>query len=79
MGQFKIVGMKDVNFETKEGQRMTGTKIYVTCEDEKVDGLMTDSFFLTQEKFPHAGDFHVGDDIIVYYNRYGKPDSIVAA
>lgn len=75
----RIVGMKQVNFETREGQHMEGVKIFITCEDDKVDGLMTDSFFLTRDKFPDADKLVVGSDVIVYFNRYGKVDSLAAA
>lgn len=75
----KIVGLKQVDFNTKEGQHMEGVKIYITCEDDKVDGLMTDAFFLQKEKFPDVSNLHIGDDIIIYFNRYGKVDSLSAA
>lgn len=77
MFECSIVGIKLVDFE-KDGQRMIGVKIYVTAESEKVEGLMTDSFFFSREKFPEAQKLVVGDSVIVYFNRYGKPNSIVA-
>lgn len=79
MQEFTIVGIKAVDFDTKEGQHMKGVKLFVTGEDDKVEGLMTDSFFLSYEKFSNLDQYHVGDEIVIYYNRYGKVDSLTAA
>ena len=45
--EYRVVGIRrNMEFDTKDGGKMSGAKVYMTCKDDRVDGCMTDSFFV---------------------------------
>lgn len=72
-----IVGLKRVDFKDKDGSLIQGVKVYVNYPEDNVEGMATDSFFLSDNKF---SDYHdalcVGSPIDVHYNKYGKISAI---
>lgn len=75
MVDYKVVGVKRVDFDGKDG-KVKGVKVYAEAEDEKVDGVMTDAFWFGADKFPDVQGVKLEEYFNVYYNRYGKVDSV---
>ena len=76
----QMIGFKDVNFHTKEGQHIIGFKIYYNYELSGEDGygLGCESVFCAQHKI--VGNLHpdsIGNQIDIRYNRFGKVDKII--
>lgn len=63
-----VIGVKDVNFEDKKGQHVTGTRVYVSFEERGTSGLACMYVFLKSDIQPPD----VGDQIIVHFNRFGR-------
>ncbi len=78
----KILGYKRSNFTSNQGTLVTGIKIYASypLTGEDADGLGVDSLYMTDDKLAKCGYVpHVGDEVQVTYNRYGKPAAIIPA
>lgn len=78
---YNVVGIKrDMSFPGNDGKMVEGLKLYVSCPDDKVDGLMTDSFFISTSApvFSVASGLKPDMAIDIYFNRYGKIDAVVA-
>ena len=43
----KLVGVQGIHFTNNSGEEVNGTKIYCAFQDENVEGLRTEDFFLT--------------------------------
>lgn len=72
-----IVGLKRVDFQDKDGDKIQGMKVFVNYPEDKVEGMATDSFFLSDSKFANYFDaLYVGSPIEVHYNKYGKIFSV---
>lgn len=73
---YTILGKRSVSFTASDGKTISGTTIYAGSENDDVEGLMVDKFFVTAEKMPKAG-IVVGKDVDIYFNKYGKVDKII--
>ena len=76
---YHVVGIKrGMSFSGKDGEVISGLKLYLSCPDEKVEGFATDSFFISSSSgcYVAASALQPLDDIDVFFNRYGKIDSI---
>lgn len=73
----KVVGFRKVDFRAENGSQISGTRLYCTFEDEKVSGVGTEAFFVSDAKLDFVPA--VGDEIQVIYNKYGKVDRVVYA
>ena len=70
----KIVGIRrNFSFLTKDGKEISGSNIYITRDQEGVEGLMCEKYFLNS-KFDTT-PLKPGVDIELFFNRYGKVDS----
>ena len=72
-----VVGVKKTSFTTKDTKEtINGYNIYYSYPAIGVEGLATDRFFISLNK---AGEWQPmpGDEILIYYNRFGKVDSVV--
>lgn len=78
---YEIVGKKRVDFKPKNSDdRVDGLTVYVTYEEDKVQGLATDKIFLSTTKFGDMfSDLKVGTLIEISYNKFGKVDSVHVA
>lgn len=79
--EYRVVGIRrNMEFDTKDGGKMSGAKVFMTCKDDRVDGCMTDSFFISTESkcYANVAALRPDTDVEVYFNRYGKVDAIVA-
>lgn len=74
----KIIGIRPSNFTGNDGQYVSGQNIYMTYPLENGEGMGADRVFVTSDKvsaWPYRP--HVGDEVEVIYNRYGKCQEIV--
>lgn len=77
----KILGFEHVSFHFNDGREVQGNYVYLhddTANPQKVIGMKTERVFLSDAK-ANACSFipKVGDSVNVYYNKYGKVESIV--
>ena len=67
---YHVVGIrKGMSFNTKEGGEMSGLKLHLTCPDDRVEGMATDSFFISSKSACYQAALSL--------HRYGKIDAIV--
>ena len=76
---FEIVGIESINFTSRQtGDQITGTNLFVHYPQENnrpgLQGVRTDKLFVNLPLI--APCFPLGDQVEVYYNRYGKVDSV---
>ena len=72
-----IVGYRDMEFKSKDGDLISGRKYYYTCVQNGVTGVACDSFFVTKEAMNGLAYIpNVDDEVEVYFNRYGKVSQI---
>lgn len=77
---YHVVGIrKDMSFNTKDGGEMSGLKLHLICSDDRVEGMATDSFFISSKAscYQAAASLQPDDDVEIFFNRYGKIDSVV--
>lgn len=77
----KIIGYRKADFKTKDGVEVTGYNAYIATEiDPRFGaGVAVERVYLSDAKIAREKiDLAklMGKDIKVYYNRYGKVDSI---
>lgn len=78
----KIIGYRRNDFNTNEGQRITGCNVYVASEIDprRGAGVSVERQYLSDSKMAKEGiDLAalMDREVKVYYNRYGRIDSIV--
>jgi len=77
-----ILGYERSNFTTKDDTKITGYSVYVSREidPERGEGNAVERVYLTDKKLSASNvdlEGSVGREIVIYYNRYGKPERIV--
>lgn len=76
----KIVGYRKSNFRTADNTEIKGYNIF--AEESIVSngtGIQTDKFYLSENKINRMGielDALIGEDVELYYNRWGKVETI---
>lgn len=70
---FRVLGRREVSFVSKDGAKIEGTQVFVSYDDTHVQGVATDRLFFSPRHNPSS--IMVGDDLEVYYNRFGKIES----
>ena len=73
-----LVGYKAINFVSKNGEEVSGTMLYITYPDSSVTGKMADKLFIREGTLA-LPELSLGADLIITYNRKGKPVRIEAA
>lgn len=71
----KVLGYSRKHLSFDDGRTCDGCFLYLSEERRDTVGVATERIFLSDAK----GDGYnpsVGDEIKVYYNRYGKVDSV---
>ena len=79
---YNVLGLKkNMSFPGKDGAMVNGCKLYVSCPDEKVDGLMADSFFISASApiYDKVNSLKPDQCIDIYFSRYGRIDGICVA
>ena len=71
-----LLGLKKVSFTAADGKVVDGTTLYVAYDADGVKGMAADKLFVSSSKMPKK-ELVVGSDIDIYFNRFGKVDSII--
>lgn len=71
-----LLGSKKLNFTNNQGESVKGTQVFVSFEEEGVEGQRTDTLFF-RDGF-ELPNFKPGMTIDVVFNRKGKPVQVVA-
>lgn len=72
--QARITGKKEVKFTNDKGEAIDGMTVYVLFEEQNVEGLCTDHYFLKAGTLPK--DVKINDMIDITFNRKGKIEAI---
>lgn len=72
----RIIGFKNVDFKTKEGDQIKGVSLFCLTEEEGVEGTACERVFVTDQK-ANGWKPTVGEEIEVVYNKYGKVDRVI--
>lgn len=68
-----IVGYRDVNFTDDSGREVSGRSYYYNAVSDGVEGLISGKLFVSSKLLADLQYRPLpGDDVIVYYNRFGK-------
>lgn len=71
----KIIGMRRFEYVSKKtGKKTDACYLYCTYEDRKTAGLCCTSIFCRSDVVP--ADLSIGDNIQVFYNRFGSVEQI---
>lgn len=78
----KIIGFRKNDFKTKEGVEVTGYSVYIGTEIDprRGSGVSVERQYLSDQKLAKEGiDLAalMDHEVKVYYNRFGRVDSIV--
>lgn len=78
----KIVGYRRNDFTTNDGKQITGCNVYIATEIDPRNGsgMSVERTYLSDSKLAREGidlSAILNHEIKVYYNRYGRVDSIV--
>lgn len=69
-----IVGYRDVSFTDDSGKSINGRSYYYTAVADGVQGVMAGKLFVSSSALSQMSFIPIpGDDVMVYFNRYGKP------
>lgn len=70
----KLVGIQHVNFTNNNNETVNGVNIFCAFEDQNVDGLRTEKFFIKPEiKLP---DCKINDTLEIAFNMRGKVEML---
>lgn len=80
----KIIGYQRADFEGEDGKQVKGNSVYIATaiNPHFGAGVRVERLYLTDSKCEREGinlAALLDQEIKVYYNRYGKIDSIVLA
>ena len=71
----KFIGMKCFEYTSKKtGRKTDACYLYCTYEDKKTVGLACTSIFCRSDIVPL--DLSVGDNVQIFYNRFGGVEQI---
>lgn len=73
----EVIGVKFIDFEAKNREKVQGVKLFVTDDSVRVDsGVACESFFLSYDLLNRnnlcADDFFVGQHLRILYNKFGR-------
>lgn len=74
-----VVGKEKVDyFSKKNNKQVTGLKLHVVGNDDRVEGMSCDSIYVSSASPIYADvcSIAIGSDIEVSYNRWGTVDTI---
>lgn len=76
-----VLGLKVVNFKSKDGNVIQGLKVFVSDDSVRVDsGFACDSLFLSDALLNRNGlcadDIEVGQRLLIGYNKFGKIQTV---
>lgn len=72
----KVVGFEAKTFSFEDGKTVSGFYLYTTEARKGVTGTACERTFVSDGKLNGYVPV-IGDEIIINYNRFGKPQSVV--
>lgn len=73
----KVLGVESVSYVSKKtGHPVSGTRLHLSGPKKGCDGVAVESCFCRSDAF-QDGIPVPGDEVRVFYNRYGNVDSVV--
>lgn len=76
MDEITCVGLRQVDFVNNEGERVSGTSVFYTQQDDNVEGVAAGKLWVPGDKwFDLKVRPKVGGKYIVFYNKKGKVHS----
>lgn len=75
---YRVVGIEDVNYVSKKtGQPVSGVNLHVTfpLNEQKGEGEAVEKIYCKQS-LEGIDSISVGDDVEIYYNRFGGVEEI---
>lgn len=74
----KVIGFNKSDFTTKDGKEICGMRLYLTAPlTGNGKGLSCESIYMTDEKLARCNYTpNLGDEVMVSYNRFQKPEAI---
>lgn len=73
--KYKVLGIQDVNFESKKtGKRVQGMNLHCTYEQKNVIGEAVEKLYISSNI--DSPIVKVGDEVDVFYNRFGSVDEV---
>ena len=80
MEEIKVVGLRHLDFVNHEGERVFGTSVFYTQQDDYVEGVAAGKLWVPGDKWSalkvHPG---VGGTYRVFYNKKGKVQAFADA
>lgn len=73
--QAKLLGVMKVNFTNNQNESVQGTNLFVAFQDENIEGLRTEKFFL-KDSIALPKDTKINDVIDIVFNFKGKIEAI---
>lgn len=73
--QAKLLGVMKVNFTNNQNEAVQGTNLFVAFQDENVEGLRTEKFFL-KDNIALPKNTKINDVIDIVFNFKGKIEKI---
>lgn len=78
----KIIGYRKNDFRTKDGVDVTGYSVYIATDIDprRGAGVSVERQYLSDAKLKKEGlalESLLGKEVKIYYNRFGRVDSIV--
>lgn len=70
----QVLGIQKVDYTNKQGRQVTGTTFHVAFEDSNVDGLSSDTIYVSSRfTIPPV---MVGDTVDFYFDRRGNFENL---
>ena len=73
--QTKLLGVMKVNFTNNQNEAVQGTNLFVAFQDENVEGLRCEKFFL-KDTIALPKETKINDVIDIVFNFKGKIEAI---
>lgn len=76
----KVIGKEKVDYVSKKtGEPVKGMTLYLSYSDDRIVGVGSEKAFVSEksEGFTVACDVSLGQDVNVYYNRFGSVEAVV--
>ena len=71
----KLIGVQGIHFTNNNGEEISGTNIFCAFQDENVEGLRTEKFFL-KNGITLPKETKLNDTIDINFNMKGKVEMI---
>lgn len=73
--QAKLLGVMKVNFTNNQNESVQGTNLFVAFQDENVEGLRAEKFFL-KDTIALPKETKINDVIDIVFNYKGRIEAI---